>query len=87
MERLINDFPAEEFKTVFGHEQLGEYYLRHDELAKAETHFRVVTDHYKNKQSRSGTSGMADLKLAKTILIANKADKFEEADSICKNYP
>ena len=28
MERLINDFPTEEFSTIFGHEQLGDYYFK-----------------------------------------------------------
>src|SRR4029078_9829555 len=27
IERLIKDFPAEEFSTIFGHEQIGDYFL------------------------------------------------------------
>lgn len=87
MERLINDFPTEEFSTLFGHEQLGDYYLKNSDFERAEAHFRVVTNHYKSKQSRSGTSAMVDLKLAETLLAANRSDQFEEAYNLCKDYP
>jgi len=87
MERLINDFPTEEFSTIFGHEQLGDYYFKIGDFETAEKHFYIVTKHYKNKKSRSGTSAIADLKLAETYLTANKVDKFEEAYKICKKYP
>ncbi len=87
MERLIADFPTEEFSTIFGHEQLGDYYLKSGDFDKAAKHFRLVTEHYTAKNSRSGTSATADLKLAETILTANWADKFDEAYSICKNFP
>jgi tetratricopeptide (TPR) repeat protein len=87
MERLINEFPTEEFSTIFEHEQLGDYYFKTGEFDKAEKHFRLVTDHYITKNTRSGTSATADLKLAETILTANWTDKFDEAYSICKNYP
>ena len=87
MERLISDFPTEDFSTVCGQEQLGDYYLKNGDCGKAEQYFRIVTDNYKNRKSRSGTSAMADLKLAETILITNQSDKFEEAYNICKDYP
>src|SRR5206468_1513341 len=86
MKRLIRDFPTEEFSTVFGHEQLGDYYLKDNDFEKAESHFRIVTDHYKNKKSRSGTTGIADLKLAKTILKSGQIQKFNEAYRLCKDY-
>lgn len=72
MERLINDYSTEEFSTIFGHEQLGDYYLKTEGFDKAERHFKIVKDHYENKKSRSGTSAKADLKLAETYLIAQK---------------
>ena len=87
MERLIKDYPTEEFSTIFGHEQIGDYFLKHGDIDIAEQQFRIVTDYYKNKKSRSGTSGIADLKLAETILTSNQADKFEEAYQLCKEYP
>lgn len=86
MERLINDFPTEEFSTILGHEQLGDYYFKKNDFENAEKHFIVVTEHYKNKNSRSGTSAKADLKLAETYLTANRVDKFDEAYKICKEY-
>ncbi len=87
MNRMITDFPTEEFSVIFGIEQLGDYYSKHGVYDKAEHYFRVVTDHYKNENSRSGTSATADLKLAETILIANHSNKFNEAYKLCKDYP
>lgn len=87
MERLIQDFPTEEFSTIFGHEQLGDYYFKTSDFNKAEKHFRLVTEQYINKNTRSGTSAIADLKLAETILIANWTDKFGEAYKICMDFP
>jgi tetratricopeptide (TPR) repeat protein len=87
MDRLIKDFPTEEFSTIFGHEQLGDYYFKTGEFDKAEKHFRLVTEHYIIKNTRGGTSATADLKLAETILTANWTEKFDEAYSICKNFP
>jgi len=86
MDRLIKDYPTEEFSTIFGNEQLGDYYFKSGNYDKAEKHYRLVTEHYINN-SRGGTSATADLKLAETILIANWKDKFEEAYGICKNFP
>jgi len=87
MERLIVEFPTEEFSTIFGHEQLGDYYLKAGDFDKAERYFRVVVDYYETKKSRSGTSGKADLKLAETFLTEGKSVKLQEAYSICMNYP
>jgi hypothetical protein len=87
MERLIKDFPAEEFSVIFGHEQIGDYFFKQYDFDIAEKQFRIVTDYYKNKKSRSGTSAIADLKLVETILASNQADKFEEAYKLCKEYP
>ena len=87
MERLVSDFPTEEFNIIFGQEQLGDYYLKTGDFDKAEKYFRVVVDHYENKKSRSGTSAKADLKLAETFLTANWTDKLDEAYKLCKNYP
>lgn len=87
MDRLIKDYPTEEFIIIFGHEQLGDYYLKSGDFDKAHKHFRLVTEYYLTKNSRSGTSATADLKLAETILTANWTDKFDEAYSLCKNFP
>lgn len=87
MERLIKDFPSEEFSVIFGQEQLGDFYLARKDYEKAEQFFRVVTKHYQDKTSRSGTSAMADLKLAETILKSNQRDKFGEAYQLVTSYP
>jgi hypothetical protein len=87
MERLLNDYPKEEFHIVFGQEQLGDYYVRIGVYKKAEKYFRMVTDYYRTKSSRSGTSGVADLKLGEVILRSNMEDKLEEAYELCKGFP
>jgi hypothetical protein len=87
MERLIKDFPTEEFSVIFGQEQLGGFYLGNKAYKEAEDFFRVVTDYYRNKKSRSGTSALADLKLAETILRSNQMEKFEEAYQLVIDYP
>jgi tetratricopeptide (TPR) repeat protein len=87
MNRMITDFPTEEFSVVFGHEQLGDYYFKTGDLDKAEQYFRIVTDIYKIENSRSGTSAMADLKLAETILNSKQSNKFSEAYKLCKDHP
>ena len=87
MNKLVADFPAEEFTLVFGQEQLGDYYFKTGDLDTAEHFYRIVTEHYKTKNSRRGTSAMADLKLSETILNSNQTNKFEEAYKICKEHP
>lgn len=78
MKKLINDFPEETFSTISGHESLGDYYLKKNDYQRAEKHFRIVTEYY-HSNTRSGTSGLADLKLTETILLSNQVEKFEEA--------
>jgi hypothetical protein len=46
MDRLINDYPTEEFITIFGHEQLGDHFFKSGDYDEAEKHFRLVTNHY-----------------------------------------
>lgn len=87
MERLIKEFPSEEFSVLFGQEQLGDYYLKRKDYEKAEQCFRVVTKYYQDNKSRSGTSAMADLKLAETILKSDQKNKFEEAYQFVSSFP
>lgn len=86
-ERLISEFPNEEFSVILGQEELGDYYLKTNNLEKAAECFKIVVDHCENKKSRHGTSAKADLKLAEVILTANWTNKLNEAYHLCKNYP
>lgn len=86
MERMIKDFPNEESSTIFGHEQLGDYYLKYGDFKFAEKYFQFVVNQYELKKSRSGTSSLADLKLAETFLIEGKVEKLEKAYGICKAF-
>jgi tetratricopeptide (TPR) repeat protein len=78
MERLIKEFPSEDFSTVFGKEQLGDYFFGNGDYKKAESYYRQVADHYKIG-NRGGTSGVADIKLVDTILELDQREKFDTA--------
>lgn len=78
MERLTQDFPTEDFSTTFGKEQLGDFYFKKGDFEKAKTFYQQVTNQYKLK-GRSGTSGVADIKLVATLLELSEKEKFEEA--------
>jgi hypothetical protein len=77
MERVIMDYPEEKFSTIHGNEQLGDFYLKKDSFEKAEKYFRIVTDYY-YAETRSGTTGLADLKLCETILKSKQSNKYQE---------
>lgn len=81
MERVIKDYPEEHSSTICANEQLGDYYLKNNSFNKAEKHFRVVVEHYYS-QNRSGTTGMADLKLCQVILESEQTEKYNEAYKI-----
>lgn len=76
--RLFNDFPDETFSVIFGHEQLGDYYFKTAQYDKAEIEYKVVVDYYHSK-TRSGTTGLADIKLADLILITEQKVKYDYA--------
>jgi len=84
--RMIKEYPMEETEVVHGNEILGEYFLESEHYDHAEKHLRIVVDYYKRK-SRSNTSGMADLKLAKTILKSGQTEKLVEAYEYILKFP
>jgi len=81
MERVIKNYPEEHSSTILGNEQLGDYYLENGSFSKAEKYFRIVVEHYYSK-NRSGTTGIADLKLCQTILESEQSDKYDYAYKI-----
>jgi hypothetical protein len=85
MKRMINDFPTETSSTIFGHEQLGDYYFSKSDYENAIYYYDIVNDFYE-KGKRNGTSGIADLKLIDIILKGNRKNQYKKAYNICKNY-
>jgi len=81
IKRLIEKYPEETFHTLFAKEQLGDFHLNKQDYTKAEQYFREVTNHY-YENSRSGTTGIADIKLCRTILDSKQTEKIEEAINI-----
>jgi len=89
LERLVTDYPEEDFSTPFAKEQLGGYYLRIGiaDFEKAEYYYRSAVEFCERQKSTSGTSGMAKLRLARTILLSNQTEKFEEAYQLVTSFP
>jgi len=83
--RLIREYQVEEMLVINGHEILANHYLEIGDFEKAEFNYRVVVDRYLTK-TRNGTSGIADLKLAETILRSNQADKLHEAYQLFSTF-
>jgi hypothetical protein len=78
MKRLFKDYPEESFSIRFGHEQLGDYYMRTKQFDLAEQEYEEVVKYY-HSDTRSGTTGLADIKLADLILFTKQASKYEYA--------
>jgi hypothetical protein len=85
--RLCSDFPSEYYSVLPAQEKLGDYYLSQKNYLQAEYYFKTVTDHCTKQNSRTGTSNMADLKWAATILRSNQQDKMETAYQLVMQYP
>lgn len=75
MVRLFSDFPDEKSTVIFGHEQLADYFYNRNQFDKAESEYKTVVEYYQSK-NRSGTSGLADVKLADLILSTKQTDKY-----------
>jgi tetratricopeptide (TPR) repeat protein len=87
MQRMINEYPTEKSSTIFGHEQLGDFYFEKSDYKNAVRYYDFVNDCYKeDRKYRGSTSWIADLKLADVILTANLQERLDEAYEICKNY-
>jgi hypothetical protein len=78
MVRLFSDFPDEKFSVIFGHEQLADYYFKTNQFDKAESEYKTVVEYY-HSENRSGTTGLADVKLADLILTTKQSDKYNYA--------
>jgi tetratricopeptide (TPR) repeat protein len=87
MHRLSEEYPEEEFSTILGYEQLGDFYFKKNDLKKAEHFYRIVSTFYNQKLSRSGTSGIADLKLVDVIVKTNQTNKYQEAHKALTEFP
>jgi tetratricopeptide (TPR) repeat protein len=85
--RLFTDFPSEYYSVLPAQEKLGDYYLSQKNYQQAASYFMIVTDHCSKQNSRTGTSNMADLKWAETIVKIKQSDKMEAAYQLVIDYP
>lgn len=74
--RLIKEYPKEDFSVKYAYELLGDYFARVGDFVNAETNYRKCIEYY--KVSRSGSSGIADIKLAEIVVEAKLYEKLEE---------
>lgn len=77
MERVISDYPTEISFVMFAFERLGDYNLFVNQYDKAETYYRECVCLHK-KNGRSGTSGIADVKLAEVIFDTGQSEKYTD---------
>jgi hypothetical protein len=64
--------------VIFGHEELGDYYFKTKQYDLAESEYKTIVDYY-HSNTRSGTTGLADIKLADLILYTNRSVKYNFA--------
>ena len=87
LSRVIEDFSSVHTSVIVAREKLGDFYLKKSDFISAASSFRAVVDYCNQQNSRSGTSTMADLKLAETLLKSNLDEKLQEAYQLVKAYP
>jgi len=87
LSRLFSDYPAEYLSILAAQEKLGDYYLQQKNIDQALHYFTMVMDHCAQQNSRTGSSGMADLKWAEAILKTNQPAKLEAAYQLVMQYP
>ncbi len=85
--RVIEDFPTEHTSVILAQEKLGDYYLKQHYFERAAHFYKIVVKYCKAQNSRSGTSTLADLKLAEALVRNGKDDQLDAAYKLIKNYP
>jgi len=76
LNRVLDNFIDEETQAYSAAEILGDYYRLDKEISLSEKYYRKVIIYY--QRSRSGTSGIADIKLAEMIVDSKQKDKYDE---------
>jgi hypothetical protein len=87
LSRLIEDFPQEHSSIILAQEKLGDYYLVQNNFQQAVHFLTLVTKYCTEQNSRGGTSGMADLKLAEALLKTNESSNLDQAYDLVIKYP
>jgi hypothetical protein len=87
LERLQEDHPTEYCQNLTAQEKLGDYFFNKKQYAKAAEYFKMVTDYCQQQQSRTNTSGMADLKWAEALYKINTAATLTTAADLLRLYP
>jgi tetratricopeptide (TPR) repeat protein len=87
LERLFEDFPRAFDQRLQAQEKLGDYFYGKQEYEKAAEYFKQVTEYTAEQQSRTHTSGKADLKWAASLYKMGNPAGFEKAAELVAAYP
>jgi tetratricopeptide (TPR) repeat protein len=80
LRRIIEEYPGAWTEVAFAHEAPGNAYTAEGRFDEAEQQYRHCLALY--SRSRSGGSGLCDLRLAELIVHAAQRDKYPEAEAL-----
>lgn len=87
LDRLFEGFPRAFDQRLQAQEKLGDYFFGKQEYEKAADYFKQVTEYSAEQQSRTHTSGKADLKWAASLYKLNNSTRLEKAAELVAAYP
>ena len=87
LDRLFDGFPRAFDQRLQAQEKLGDYFFDKKVFEKAADYFKQVTEYCKEQQSRTHTSGRADLKWAVSLYKLNSTAGLEKAAELVAAYP
>lgn len=87
LDRLREEHPKAYCQNLAAQEKLGDYFFSKKQYEKAAAYLKMVTTYCVQQQSRSNTSGMADLKWANALYKTNDAEALQMATALLQLYP
>lgn len=87
LDRLFEGFPRAFDQVLQAQEKLGDYFFGKQDYKKAAGYFKTVTEYCAQQQSRTHTSGKADLKWAASLYKPGNPAGLEKAAELVATYP
>ena len=87
LDRLFEGFPRAFDQRLQAREKLGDYFFGKQLYEKAADYFKQVSEYCEEQQSRTHTSGKADLKWAASLYKINSPTGLEKAAELVAAYP
>ena len=85
--RLCEDYPAEHSSIIIAQEKLGDYFLYQHDFTQAAHYFKLVIQYCKDQKSISGTSGLAEIKLADSLVKTKQPALLDQAYTLVVDFP